>query len=421
MSTTNAYMALGVSQAVQDFVHEREEALAEEFRLIDRTAEANEARVLAAYQRHRVSESHLEATTGYGYNDLGRDALESIFADIFETEDAIVRPQIICGTHALSTALFACLRPGDELLYATGEPYDTMQGVIGIRPEAGSLMEYGVTYAQAELKDGRVDPQAVLEALTPKTRVVAFQRSRGYLLRPSQAVDDIGAVIRAVKAVRPDVICFADNCYGEFVEDKEPTQVGADICAGSLIKNLGGGIAPTGGYIVGRKDLIERAAVRLTAPGLGKEQGPTLGLNRQFYQGLFQAPATVAAAVKTAILAAKVFKDLGYSVSPEPEDVRHDIVQTLTLGSPDRLVKFCEGIQAASPVDSFVTPIPWDMPGYGDQVIMAAGNFVSGSTIELSADAPMREPYVAFLQGALSWEHGKLGVMMAVQSMGDLS
>ncbi len=413
--------ALGIPSAVYDFCHIREKALREQFERIEEIAEANQAKVLAAFQKHRVSENHFETTTGYGYNDLGRDTLEAVYAEIFGTEDALVRPQLICGTHALSTALFGCLRHGDGLLYATGEPYDTLQGVIGLRPELGSLMEHGITYAQAELKEGgSPDPEAVVAALRPETRLVGIQRSKGYKVRHTLSVDEIGSIIHAVKAVRPDIICMVDNCYGEFTEVIEPTNVGADLCVGSLIKNLGGGLAPIGGYIVGRKDLIERCAVRLTAPGLGKEQGPTLGVNRSLYQGLFQAPAVVAAAVKTAVFAAKVFQDMGYSVYPAPEEVRHDIVQTVTFGAPEPLEKFCQGIQAASPVDSYVTPVPWEMPGYDSPVIMAAGNFISGATIELSADAPMREPYVAYFQGALTWEHGKIGIMKSVAQMGEV-
>lgn len=413
--------ALGIPSAVYDFCHIREKALREQFERIEEIAEANQAKVLAAFQKHRVSENHFETTTGYGYNDLGRDTLEAVYAEIFGTEDALVRPQLICGTHALSTALFGCLRHGDGLLYATGEPYDTLQGVIGLRPELGSLMEHGITYAQAELKEGgSPDPEAVVAALRPETHLVGIQRSKGYKVRHTLSVDEIGSIIHAVKAVRPDIICMVDNCYGEFTEVIEPTNVGADLCVGSLIKNLGGGLAPIGGYIVGRKDLIERCAVRLTAPGLGKEQGPTLGVNRSLYQGLFQAPAVVAAAVKTAVFAAKVFQDMGYSVYPAPEEVRHDIVQTVTFGAPEPLEKFCQGIQAASPVDSYVTPVPWEMPGYDSPVIMAAGNFISGATIELSADAPMREPYVAYFQGALTWEHGKIGIMKSVAQMGEV-
>ena len=413
--------ALGIPSAVYDFCHIREKALREQFERIEEIAEANQAKVLAAFQKHRVSENHFETTTGYGYNDLGRDTLEAVYAEIFGTEDALVRPQLICGTHALSTALFGCLRHGDGLLYATGEPYDTLQGVIGLRPELGSLIEHGITYAQAELKeDGSPDPEAVVAALRPETRLVGIQRSKGYKVRHTLSVDEIGSIIHAVKAVRPDIICMVDNCYGEFTEVIEPTNVGADLCVGSLIKNLGGGLAPIGGYIVGRKDLIERCAVRLTAPGLGKEQGPTLGVNRSLYQGLFQAPAVVAAAVKTAVFAAKIFQDMGYSVYPAPEEVRHDIVQTVTFGAPEPLEKFCQGIQAASPVDSYVTPVPWEMPGYDSPVIMAAGNFISGATIELSADAPMREPYVAYFQGALTWEHGKIGSLKSVAQMGEV-
>ena len=413
--------ALGIPAAVYDFCHTRELALKEQFERIDAIAEANLAKVLAAFQKHRVSENHFETTTGYGYNDLGRDTLEAVYADIFGTEDAIVRPQLICGTHALSTALFGCLRHGDGLMYATGEPYDTLQGVIGIRPEMGSLAEHGVTYTQADLKaDGTPDLEGIVAAIRPETKLVGIQRSKGYLVRHTLSVEEIGSIIKTVKAVRPDIICMVDNCYGEFTEVIEPTNVGADLCVGSLIKNLGGGLAPIGGYIVGRRDLIERCAVRMTAPGLGKEQGPTLGVNRSLYQGLFQSPTVVAAAVKTAVFAAKLFKDLGYEVYPEAEEVRHDIVQTVTFGAPEPLEKFCQGIQAASPVDSYVTPVAWDMPGYVSPVIMAAGNFISGATIELSADAPMREPYVAYFQGALTWEHGKIGMMKAVAQMGQV-
>ena len=413
--------ALGIPAAVYDFCHTRELALKEQFERIDSIAEANQAKVLAAFQKHRVSENHFETSTGYGYNDLGRDTLEAVYADIFGTEDAIVRPQLICGTHALSTALFGCLRYGDGLMYATGEPYDTLQGVIGIRPELGSLAEHGVTYTQADLKaDGTPDLEGIVAAIRPETKLVGIQRSKGYLVRHTLSVEEIGSIIKAVKAVRPDIICMVDNCYGEFTEVIEPTNVGADLCVGSLIKNLGGGLAPIGGYIVGRKDLIERCAVRMTAPGLGKEQGPTLGVNRSLYQGLFQSPTVVAAAVKTAVFAAKLFRDLGYEVYPEAEEVRHDIVQTVTFGAPEPLEKFCQGIQAAAPVDSYVTPVAWDMPGYDSPVIMAAGNFISGATIELSADAPMREPYVAYFQGALTWEHGKIGMMKTVAQMGQV-
>lgn len=419
MISEEILQSLGIPQNVYDFCHAREVKLRPQFERIEAIAEYNQAKVLAAFQKNRVAENHFETTTGYGYNDLGRDTLEAVFADVFRTEDALVRPQLICGTHALSTALFGILRPGDNLLYGSGQPYDTLQGVIGLREELGALTEFGITYSQAELgADGHLDPQAIVAAIRPETRIVALQRSKGYLTRPTLAVSEIGEVFRAVKAVRPDIVCMTDNCYGEFTEIIEPTEVGADLCVGSLIKNLGGGLAPIGGYIVGRRDLIERCAVRLTAPGLGKEQGPTLGVNRSFYQGLFEAPAVVEAAVKTAVFAAQVFQDLGYEVTPAPDEARHDIVQCITLRDPKLLELFCAGIQQASPVDSFVTPIPWDMPGYGgSQVIMAAGNFISGATIELSADAPMREPYTAFLQGALTWEHGKIGIMKAVSAM----
>lgn len=419
MIEANILQALGIPEAVYRFCHEREVKLADRFAAVDAIAEANAAKILAAFQQHRVEESCFNTTTGYGYDDLGRDTLEAIFAQIFGTEDAIVRPQLICGTHALTVTLFGLLRPGDELLYGTGEPYDTLQGVIGLRPEPGCLKEYGISYAQAELnEEGHPDIDAILAAITPKTKVVALQRSKGYRVRPTLSIEEIKNVFAAVKAAHPDVICMVDNCYGELTELQEPTEVGADICAGSLIKNLGGGLAPIGGYIVGKKKYVELCAHRMSAPGLGKEQGPTLGVNRSFYQGLFQAPTVVAAAVKTAIFAAQLFKDLGYEVSPEPDEVRHDIVQTITFHDPKAMTHFIEGIQAAAPVDAFVTPIAWDMPGYDSQVIMAAGNFISGATIELSADAPLREPYTAFFQGALTWEHGKIGMMKTVAQLG---
>lgn len=409
----------GISETAAAFVHEREQRLSAHFADVDRVAEENEARILAAFQKHRVEESCFHSSTGYGYNDLGREKLEAIYADVFGTEDAIVRPQLICGTHALTVALFGVLRPGDELLYVTGEPYDTLLGVIGVRPESGSLKEFGISYRYVPLDAaGKPDLGAIAAAITPQTRMIGIQRSKGYTTRPSLTVEEIEAVIQTVKGVRSDLVVMVDNCYGEFVQTKEPSHVGADLCVGSLIKNPGGGLAAIGGYIVGKTEYVRMCANRMSSPGLGKEQGPMLGQNRSFFQGLFGAPGVVAAAVKTAMLCASVFADCGMDVAPKAEDVRADIVQTITFHEPQALKGFIEGVQAASPVDSFVTPVPWEMPGYGCDVMMAAGNFISGSTIEFSADAPMREPYTAFVQGALNFEHGKLGVMMALEKSG---
>ena len=375
-------------------------------------------KVIKAMQDEKVAEMHLSGTTGYGYNDDGRDTLEKIYSDIFKTEDALVRPQIICGTHALNVALSSNLRPGDELLSPVGKPYDTMDEIIGIRPSKGSLAEYGITYAQVDLlPDGGFDYEGIKNAINEKTKLVTIQRSKGYASRPTLSVERIGELISFIKSIKPDVICMVDNCYGEFVERIEPSEVGADMIVGSLIKNPGGGLAPCGGYIAGKKECVEQAAYRLSSPGLGKEVGATLGVNQSFYQGLFLSPVVVAGALKGAIFAANVYEKAGFVVRPDGSEPRYDIIQAVELGSADGLLAFCKGIQAAAPVDSFVTPEPWPMPGYDSDVIMAAGAFVQGSSIELSADGPLKEPYSVFFQGGLTWYHAKLGIMMSVQKM----
>ena len=367
---------------------------------------------------NKVAEMHLSGTTGYGYNDDGRDTLEKVYSDIFKTEDALVRPQIICGTHALNVALSSNLRPGDELLSPVGKPYDTMDEIIGIRPSKGSLAEYGITYAQVDLlPDGGFDYEGIKNAINERTKLVTIQRSKGYASRPTLSVERIGELISFIKSIKPDVICMVDNCYGEFVERIEPSEVGADMIVGSLIKNPGGGLAPCGGYIAGKKECVEQAAYRLSSPGLGKEVGATLGVNQSFYQGLFLSPVVVAGALKGAIFAANVYEKAGFVVRPDGSEPRYDIIQAVELGSADGLLAFCKGIQAAAPVDSFVTPEPWPMPGYDSDVIMAAGAFVQGSSIELSADGPLKEPYSVFFQGGLTWYHAKLGIMMSVQKM----
>ena len=375
-------------------------------------------KVIKAMQDEKVAEMHLSGTTGYGYNDDGRDTLEKIYSDIFKTEDALVRPQIICGTHALNVALSSNLRPGDELLSPVGKPYDTMDEIIGIRPSKGSLAEYGITYAQVDLlPDGGFDYEGIKNAINERTKLVTIQRSKGYASRPTLSVERIGELISFIKSIKPDVICMVDNCYGEFVERIEPSEVGADMIVGSLIKNPGGGLAPCGGYIAGKKECVEQAAYRLSSPGLGKEVGATLGVNQSFYQGLFLSPVVVAGALKGAIFAANVYEKAGFVVRPDGSEPRYDIIQAVELGSADGLLAFCKGIQAAAPVDSFVTPEPWPMPGYDSDVIMAAGAFVQGSSIELSADGPLKEPYSVFFQGGLTWYHAKLGIMMSVQKM----
>lgn len=409
-----------ISEAVLNFCLESEKGLKTAFNSIDATAEYNQMKVLAAMQKNKLSDIHFAATTGYGYNDLGRDTLESIYADVFHGESALVRPQLISGTHALTVALAGNLRPGDEILSPVGIPYDTLQGVIGIRPERGSLKEYGITYKQVDLlPDFSFDYPAIEKAIGEKTKLITIQRSKGYEWRPALLIEQIKELIAFVKHIKPDVICMVDNCYGEFVEDLEPIDVGADLTAGSLIKNPGGGLAPIGGYIVGKEELVENAAVRLTSPGLGKEVGATLGVLPSFLQGLFIAPQVVAGSVKTALFASTVFDSLGFGVLPKPSDKRGDIVQLIRMENADRVIAFCRGIQKAAPVDSYVVPEPWEMPGYGCPVIMAAGAFVQGSSIELSADAPIKPPYHVFLQGGLSWHHGKLGVMAGLMAMAE--
>ena len=409
---------LGISEKVYDYSENIIAGLKERFEKIDETAEYNQMKVINAMQKNHVAEMHLNGTSGYGYNDDGRDTLEKIYSDIFKTEDALVRPQIICGTHALNVALSSNLRPGDELLSPVGKPYDTMDEIIGIRPSKGSLAEYGITYAQVDLlPDGGFDYEGIKNAINERTKLVTIQRSKGYASRPTLSVERIGELISFIKSIKPDVICMVDNCYGEFVERIEPSEVGADMIVGSLIKNPGGGLAPCGGYIAGKKECVEQAAYRLSSPGLGKEVGATLGVNQSFYQGLFLSPVVVAGALKGAIFAANVYEKAGFVVRPDGSEPRYDIIQAVELGSADGLLAFCKGIQAAAPVDSFVTPEPWPMPVYDSDVIMAAGAFVQGSSIELSADGPLKEPYSVFFQGGLTWYHAKLGIMMSVQKM----
>ena len=412
------YKNMGICDEVYDYCDNIIKSLHDRFEEIDKNAEYNQMKVIKAMQDNKVAEMHLSGTTGYGYNDDGRDTLEKVYSDIFKTEDALVRPQIICGTHALNVALSSNLRPGDELLSPVGKPYDTMDEIIGIRPSKGSLAEYGITYAQVDLlPDGGFDYEGIKNAINERTKLVTIQRSKGYASRPTLSVERIGELISFIKGIKPDVICMVDNCYGEFVERIEPSEVGADMIVGSLIKNPGGGLAPCGGYIAGKKECIEQAAYRLSSPGLGKEVGATLGVNQSFYQGLFLSPVVVAGALKGAIFAANVYEKAGFVVRPDGSEPRYDIIQAVELGSADGLLAFCKGIQAAAPVDSFVTPEPWPMPGYDSDVIMAAGAFVQGSSIELSADGPLKEPYSVFFQGGLTWYHAKLGIMMSVQKM----
>ena len=412
------YKNMGICDEVYDYCDNIIRSLHDRFEEIDKNAEYNQMKVIKAMQDEKVAEMHLSGTTGYGYNDDGRDTLEKIYSDIFKTEDALVRPQIICGTHALNVALSSNLRPGDELLSPVGKPYDTMDEIIGIRSSKGSLAEYGITYAQVDLlPDGGFDYEGIKNAINERTKLVTIQRSKGYASRPTLSVERIGELISFIKGIKPDVICMVDNCYGEFVERIEPSQVGADMIVGSLIKNPGGGLAPCGGYIAGKKECVEQAAYRLSSPGLGKEVGATLGVNQSFYQGLFLSPVVVAGALKGAIFAANVYEKAGFVVRPDGSEPRYDIIQAVELGSADGLLAICKGIQAAAPVDSFVTPEPWPMPGYDSDVIMAAGAFVQGSSIELSADGPLKEPYSVFFQGGLTWYHAKLGIMMSVQKM----
>ena len=410
----------GITKEVWDYAKKTEEAILPLFAKIDAITEQNQYKVLAAMQKNKVSDTHFAATTGYGYNDLGRDTLEQVYADVFGAEAALVRPQLISGTHALTVALAGNLRPGDELLSPVGVPYDTLQGVIGIRPERGSLAEYGITYRQVDLlSDGGFDWDGIRKALNDKTKLVTIQRSKGYEWRESFSVEKIGQLIAFIKEIKPDVICMVDNCYGEFVQTIEPTQVGADLAVGSLIKNPGGGLAPIGGYIVGKEEYVENAAVRLTSPGLGKEVGATLDVTPSFFQGLFQAPQVVGGSVKAAVYLAKLMEGLGFDTLPKSSDKRADIVQCIRLAKEENVLAFCQGIQKGAPVDSFVTPEPWDMPGYDCPVIMAAGAFVQGSSIELSADAPVKPPYHVFFQGGLSWHHAKIGITIGLQTMVD--
>ncbi len=413
-------MALHFSDKTRALAHQADQDLSTQFAHVDAISARNTEKVLEAFQTHRVGESDFAGTTGYGYDDIGRDKLEQIYAQIFQTEDALVRLQFVNGTHAITCALYGALRPGEKLLYVTGAPYDTIQSVIGIAGNAfGSLKSYGIGYGQVDLtQTGAPNLPAIQKAvLEPSVKAAVIQRSRGYDTRPSLSVDQIGQICDAIHAVRSDVAILVDNCYGEFVEEKEPTQVGADLVMGSLIKNPGGGLAPMGGYLAGRHDLINQASMRLTVPGIGKECGATLGNNRSLYQGLFLAPHVTAQAVKTALFAARMMELLGYQTDPSSKHTRHDIIQMIQFGAPEPLKRFCKGIQFGAPVDSYVTPEPWDMPGYDSQVIMAAGAFIQGSSIELSADGPMREPYTAYLQGGLTYESGRLGIMLAVESL----
>ena len=421
MTDTNSiYNRLGVSDQVLRFGQEVLEGLTDQFRHIDQVAEFNQAKVIAAMQKNRVNATHFNLSTGYGYDDEGRDNLERVYADCFGAEAALVRPQITCGTHALALALGANLLPGDELLSPVGGPYDTLEEVIGIRPSPCSLKEYGVSYRQVDLlPDGGFDYDGIRAAINEKTRLITIQRSKGYATRPSYSVEEIGKLIAFCKECKPDVLCMVDNCYGEFVETQEPTNVGADMVVGSLIKNLGGGLAPTGGYVCGRKECIERCAYRLSAPGLGREVGANLGLLTSFYQGLFLAPTVVSSAERGAVFAAACYEKLGFRVVPGSGETRRDIIQAVELGSREAMVAFCKGIQSAAPVDSYVTPEPWAMPGYESEVIMAAGAFVQGASIELSADGPIRPPYAVYFQGGLTWFHAKLGILMSIQKLLD--
>ncbi|MFR0800742.1 MAG: aminotransferase class I/II-fold pyridoxal phosphate-dependent enzyme [Suilimivivens sp.] len=412
------YRQLGISRKVYEYGEKIWEALSGRFQEIDRISEYNQIKVIAAMQNQKVSEACLLGTTGYGYNDLGRDTLEKVYADIFHTEDALVRPQITCGTHALALALLSNLRPGDELLSPVGKPYDTLEEVIGIRPSRGSLKEYGISYSQVDLlPDGSFDYENIRKAIKPCTKLVTIQRSKGYQTRPTLSVERIGDLIRFIKGIRSDIICMVDNCYGEFTETIEPSDVGADLVVGSLIKNPGGGLAPIGGYLAGKKECIENAACRLTTPGLGREVGASLQALPSFYQGLFLAPSVTENAMKNAIFAANIYEKLGFSVVPNGTEPRYDIIQAITFGKPEGVIAFCRGIQQAAPVDGHVTPEPWDMPGYDSPVIMAAGAFVSGSSIELSADGPIKPPYTVYFQGGLTWQHGKFGIMKSLQSL----
>lgn len=418
MNILNAYKELGISDEVYSFGEKILDSLKERFEKIDKIAEYNQCKVLSAMKKNRVDAACFAASTGYGYNDLGRDKIEKVYADTFHTEAALVRPQIVCGTHALTVALSANLLPGDELLSPVGKPYDTLEEVIGIRESKCSLKEYGVSYKQVDLlPDGTFDYDNIARAIGEKTKLVTIQRSKGYQTRPTFSVKQIGELIAFVKKIKPDVIVMVDNCYGEFVEEIEPSDVGADMTVGSLIKNPGGGLAPVGGYICGTQECVDRCAYRLSAPGLGQEVGASLGVMQSFYQGFFLAPTVVAGAEKGAIFAAEVYERLGFKVFPSAKEERHDIIQAIELGSKEGMIAFCKGIQASAPVDSYVTPIPWEMPGYESEVIMAAGAFIQGSSIELSADGPIREPYAVFFQGGLTWYHAKIGILTSLQEM----
>lgn len=418
ITAAGAYESMGIDSALWELGEEILRGLRDRFSRIDEICEINQMKVLSAMQKMRISAEHFNGSTGYGYNDAGRDDLERVYADVFHTEDALVRSQITCGTHALSLALSANLRPGDEMVSISGKPYDTLEEVIGIRPSKGSLAEYGISYRQVELKeDGNFDFEAIRQAIGPCTRLAAIQRSKGYLTRPSLGVEQIGEAVRFVKKLKPDLIVMVDNCYGEFTTVTEPSDYGADMTVGSLIKNPGGGLAPMGGYIAGSKDCVENCAARLTSPGLGREVGASLQINRSLYQGLFLAPVVTAGALKGAIFAANLFEYFGFRCIPDGSEPRHDIIQAVEFGTPQGLTAFCEGIQAAAPVDSYVTPEPWAMPGYDSRVIMAAGAFIQGSSIELSADGPMHEPYAAYFQGGLTFAHAKFGILKAAQRL----
>ncbi|PNT93135.1 aminotransferase class I/II-fold pyridoxal phosphate-dependent enzyme [Clostridium thermosuccinogenes] len=411
----------GISSSIIDISNEVEKEIAEVIKEIDYVSEYNQIKVIRAMQKNRLSDSHFAGTTGYGYNDRGREVLDAVYADIFKAEDALVRHQIVSGTQALAVSMFGILRPGDELLSVTGKPYDTLEEVIGIRGEGGgSLKEFGISYNQVDLlPDGKLDFDGIRRAIGDKTKLVLIQRSRGYAWRPAIMIDDIARAVSLIKSIKKDAVVLVDNCYGEFVEDREPTEAGADMVAGSLIKNIGGGLAPTGGYIVGKAECVEKAAYRLTTPGLGKEVGSTLGNNRLMFQGLFMAPHVVAESLKGAVYCAAIMNRLGFETSPMPTEKRGDIIQAIKFNNPDSLIAFCQGIQKGSPVDSFATPEPWDMPGYDCPVIMAAGAFIQGASIELSADAPIKPPYIAYMQGGLVYESVKLGVMSSIQLMKD--
>lgn len=414
----NMYYDAGISPSVYDFCENIWNSLKDRFDKIDAVSEYNQLKVISAMQKNKVSEACLLGTTGYGYNDLGRETLEAVYADVFHTEDALVRPQITCGTHALALALMSNLRPGDELLSPVGKPYDTLEEVIGIRKSKGSLKEYGISYKQVDLlPDGDFDFDKIKAAIHEKTKMITIQRSKGYQTRPTLSVSRIGELISFIKQIKPDVICMVDNCYGEFTETIEPSDVGADLIVGSLIKNPGGGLAPIGGYLAGKRECIENAAYRLTSPGLGKEVGASLQVMNSFYQGFFLAPSVTANALKSAIFAANIYERLGFDVVPNSTESRHDIIQAVTFGSAEGVVAFCQGIQQAAAVDGHVTPEPWDMPGYDSPVIMAAGAFVSGSSIELSADGPIKPPYAVYFQGGLTWQHGKFGIMKTLQRL----